>query len=124
VDTFGLTDNVFVKACLLIAGGKTFVKDSSPEEASDEETPNGIDVAIRPIDLRMKELESLNQYRLESAKLVRDAEARSFSLPPADATDKLLRYEAHLDRQLYRAMDQLERLQKQRKGERCRRRLI
>ena|SRR3989442_9356069 len=79
--------------------------------------PNGIDVAIRLIDLRMKELESLKQYRLESAKLVRDAEARSFSLPPADATDKLLRYEAHLDRQLYRAMDQLERLQRQRKGE-------
>ncbi len=39
------------------------------------------------------------------------------SLPPADATDKLLRYEAHLDRQLYRAMDQLERLQRQRRGE-------
>ena len=30
---------------------------------------------------------------------------------------KLLRYEAHLDRQLYRAMDQLERLQRQRRGE-------
>jgi hypothetical protein len=29
----------------------------------------------------------------------------AFSLPPADATDNLLRYEAHLDRQLYRAMD-------------------
>jgi hypothetical protein len=45
------------------------------------------------------------------------AEARSFSLPPVDATDKLLRYEAHLDRQLYRAMDQLERLQRRRGGE-------
>ena len=110
VDTFGLTNNVFVKACLLLAGGKTLVRDSSPEEASDEETPNGIDVAIRVIDLRMKELESLKQYRLESAKLEREAEARSLSLPAEDATDKLLRYEAHLDRQLYRAMDQLERL--------------
>jgi hypothetical protein len=30
--------------------------------------------------------------------------ARSFSLPSADATDKRLRYEAHLARQLYRAM--------------------
>jgi hypothetical protein len=35
----------------------------------------------------------------------------------AHVADKLLRYEAHLDRQLYRAMDQLERLQRQRKGE-------
>ena len=53
--------------------------------------------------------------RRESLTL--DAEARSFSLPPVEASDKLLRYEAHLDRQLYRAMDQLERLQRQRRGE-------
>ena len=32
-------------------------------------------------------------------------------------SDKLLRYESHLDRQLYRTMDQLERLQRQRRGE-------
>jgi hypothetical protein len=32
-------------------------------------------------------------------------------------TDKLLRYETHLDRQLYRAIDQLELLQRQRRGE-------
>ena len=44
-------------------------KDSSPEETSDEETPNGIDVAIRFIDLRLKELESLKQHTLERAKL-------------------------------------------------------
>ena len=69
MDTFGLTDNVFVKVCLLIAGGKTLGKDSSPEETSDEETPNGIDVAIRFIDLRLKELESLKQHTLERAKL-------------------------------------------------------
>ena len=41
----------------------------------------------------------------ERQHLAVEAEARSFSLPPVDATDKLLRYEAHLDRQLYRAMD-------------------
>ena len=40
--------------------------------------------------------------------LALDAEARSFSLPNADATDKLLRYEAHMDRKLYRAIYQLE----------------
>jgi hypothetical protein len=57
------------------------------------------------------------ESELEHEDLQGDAEARSFSLPPADATDKLLRYEAHLNRQLYRAMDQLERLQRQRRGE-------
>src|SRR5437588_873621 len=60
---------------------------------------------------------AFKDYALEREKLAGDAEARSFSLPPVDAADKLLRYEAHLDRQLYRAMDQLERLQRHRRGE-------
>jgi hypothetical protein len=34
-----------------------------------------------------------------------------------EVTDKLICYEAHLERQLYRAMDQLERLQRLRGGE-------
>jgi hypothetical protein len=38
-------------------------------------------------------------------------------LPPPDATEKIQRYEAHLDRQFYRAMDELERLQRRRRGE-------
>jgi hypothetical protein len=53
----------------------------------------------------------------ERENLAIGAEARSSSLPRVDATDKLLRYEADLDRQPYRAMDQLERLQRQRRGE-------
>ena len=120
VNTFGLTDNVFVRVCVLVAGGQTLGKDSSPEEATMKRPPNGIDgidVVIKFIDLRLKELESLKQHTLERAKLEQEAETRSLSLPAEDATDKLLRYEAHLDRQLYRAMDQLERLQRQRKGE-------
>jgi DNA repair ATPase RecN len=38
-------------------------------------------------------------------------------LPSTDVLDKILRYEAKLERQLYRAMAQLERLQRMRKGE-------
>jgi len=69
------------------------------------------------IDLHLKKLSQVKEYASKGENLAVDAEARSLSLPPADKTDKLLRYEAHLDRQLYRAMDQLERLQRQRKGE-------
>ena len=69
-----------------------------------------VDRALRNSDERLSAFAGRGE-------LVGDAEAQSFSLPPADAADKLLRYEAHLDRQLYRAMDQLERLQRQRKGE-------
>jgi len=38
-------------------------------------------------------------------------------LPSSDVLDKILRYETALDRQLSRAMHQLERLQRMRKGE-------
>ena len=69
------------------------------------------------IEDRLERISEFKGYALERENLAVDAEARSFSLPTAEATDKLLRYEAHLDRQLYRAMDQLERLQRQRRGE-------
>ena len=38
-------------------------------------------------------------------------------LPSADTLEKILRYEMMMDRQFYRAMDQLERLQRRRQGE-------
>ena len=69
------------------------------------------------LTIRLERISELKRNVTIREDLARDAEARSFSLPPADATDKLLRYETHLDRQLYRAMDQLERLQRQRRGE-------
>ena len=73
------------------------------------------------IDDRLETIRRYKEYAKEREKLVLDAETRSFSLPPADATDKLLRYEAHLYTQLYRAMDELESLQRRRRGEKtCR----
>jgi hypothetical protein len=38
-------------------------------------------------------------------------------LPSREATDKLLRYENHFERQVYRAMDESERIQRRRRGE-------
>jgi hypothetical protein len=38
-------------------------------------------------------------------------------LPSPPVLDKILRYEATVERQLYRAMNQLERLQRRRNGE-------
>jgi CRISPR/Cas system-associated endonuclease Cas1 len=78
--------------------------------------PSNADV-IAIIENRLESLGTFKEYVLEREKLAVDTEARSFSLPSADATDKLLRYEAHFDRQFYRAMDELERLQRRRKGE-------
>jgi len=116
VEAYGVFDNV-VTACTLVANEKTAGKESSPQEAGDRVSCFNSDFALGSIDRRLEELELLRQQALEREKLKPEAAARSLSLPSEDATDKLLRYEAHLDRQLYRAMDQLERLQRQRKGE-------
>jgi hypothetical protein len=69
-------------------------------------------------DRQLEILELLEEHAEERSIGEVEAEVRSRCLPPADVTDKILRYEAHLESQLYRAMDQLERLQPQRKGER------
>jgi hypothetical protein len=46
-----------------------------------------------------------------------DNQRDALSLPNKEATDKILRYETTISRQLYRAMDQLERLQRRHKGD-------
>ena len=71
----------------------------------------------RSIEDRLDRIDLDKKCVREREKLEGGAQTRSFSLPPADVTDKLIRYESHIDRQLYRAMDQLERLQRSRKGE-------
>ena len=45
------------------------------------------------------------------------AQLRRPDLPDQPAVDRSLRYEAHLERQFYRAMEQLERVQRRRQGE-------
>jgi hypothetical protein len=87
------------------------------EQVVDEQTDKKRAAVVAYIDAHLESISGFKNYATQREDLALDAEARSFSLPPADASDKLLRYEAHLDRQLYRAMDQLERLQRQRRGE-------
>ena len=117
-DAFGLWDYLFTLTCL--SAGPQAGQAESTTSSNVEDKPAGREHAdvVKFIDSQLRRIGRLKEHALEREKLALDAEARSFGLPPADATDKLLRYEAHLDRQLYRAMDQLERLQRQRKGER------
>lgn len=87
------------------------------EETVDEQTGVEPALAVSYIDEVLERISNWERCATKRENMAVDAEARSFSLPPVEATDKLLRYESHLDRQLYRAMDQLERLQRQRRGE-------
>ncbi len=114
---FGLWDCLLGLTCLYSGRSETKVETTPSAGAGDKEVENGRASLIAVIDSRLERLSLYERYATEREKLTEGAEARSFSLPPAVATDKILRYEAHLDRQLYRAMDQLERLQRRRRGD-------
>lgn len=58
----------------------------------------------------------INASGLRTAKMDSEAEVLCGSVP-LDATEKLDRHEAHLERHLYRAMAKLDRLQMRRRGE-------
>jgi hypothetical protein len=114
---FGFWNYLFTLHCSH-AGPPTAKAEYRPLGAGDDkEAEEKRAAVVESIDHELERLRAFEDYALEREKLAGDAEARSFSLPPVDAADKVLRYEAHLDRQLYRAMDQLERLQRRRRGE-------
>ena len=79
-------------------------------------TTNRIQVG-EMLEDQLKRTDMRQRDATERHRLRRDAEARRFSLPSTQAADKLIRYETHIDRQLYHAMDELERLQRLRQGE-------
>jgi hypothetical protein len=115
---FSLWDHLFALTCLYAGPPEAKMMEGRPsEKVVDPQTDKKRASLVAFIDERLARISLFQEYASERESLAVDAEARSFSLPPEDATDKLLRYEAHVDRQLYRAMDQLERLQRQRQGE-------
>jgi len=114
---FGLWDYLFALTCLHAGPPESKKEDLPFEKDGDKQIETKEADIVAFIEHQLEKISTFKEYALYRENLTVDAEARSFSLPPVEATDKLLRYEAHLDRQLYRAMDQLERLQRQRRGE-------
>jgi hypothetical protein len=114
---FGALDLPFALHCRNSSAPETKAEGQPSGSDADKETETDPAFTLALIDLQLKKLSLLKAHALERKELSQDAEARSFSMPSKDATDKLLRYEAHIDRQLYRAKDELERLQRQRNGQ-------
>ena len=129
---FSLLDCLFANYCVNFGPPK--VNPQNPPSEKNQDSPSEKDVdtdadkedqlkkirtklLVLSIDQQLEKINELERYATERETLTADAEARSCSLPPADEADKFLRYEAHYDRKLYCAMDHLERLQRQRKGE-------
>ncbi len=86
---------------------------------------------LEPEALRTRHKEDVLKYLIEQIERIglcaerreerEDAEERARQtaavLPSAEIVDKIMRYETALERQLFRAMNQLERLQRRRLGE-------
>jgi hypothetical protein len=81
------------------------------------ETPEQRKNFIDHLDAKLAELEQSAESLLLKRTIEKRAQFLSASLPPENVAGKIVRYEAHIDRQLYRAIDQLERIQRRRKGE-------
>ncbi|MCH8267966.1 MAG: hypothetical protein IH846_10640 [Acidobacteria bacterium] len=69
----------------------------------------------KALEEEKKTLEGLLQARLEEEHLRVETDHARFSLP--EAMDRILRYETAMERQLYRALHQLERIQRRKQGE-------
>ena len=69
------------------------------------------------IELELESYEDLRRLHEEREDKEETARQAANILPEAAVLEKILRYETALDRQMYRAMNQLERLQRRRGGE-------
>jgi hypothetical protein len=72
---------------------------------------------LKYVDREIRQLEWEKGCREEREEAEERARQSAAVLPSAEVLDKILRYETALERQLFRAMNQLERLQRRRQGE-------
>jgi len=85
----------------------------TPEELKD----NHQRAVLQYIEWKLGEYEELSEQGQEWEDKEETARQAANILPAAAVLEKILRYEVALDRQMYRAMNQLERLQRRRAGE-------
>ncbi len=101
----------------MVAGLEVKVDGSHPHEFDIWREKKAVD--YRRVILRsyMDRLTQPREVIAENEGLHRDAMVRTLSLPPSESVHKIIRYETTIERQLYRAVSQLERLQRRRMGE-------
>jgi hypothetical protein len=88
------------------------------EEDYDLPDPDHLKAAmIRFVDMETDRLKGMEQELAKIEDMDLEAQMLADQLPPKHVVDKILRYETTIERQLYRAIDQLERLQRSRRGD-------
>ena len=75
------------------------------------------EMALQWIDREIGRLDAIREMYQKKETLELEALKASLALPPREVLEKILRYETTISRQLYKAMAELERLQRLRRGE-------
>jgi hypothetical protein len=104
--------------CLLVHHMATAGPDlatQDPAAFGDLPTPTQCQaIILEMLQEEKNKLAFLKDILVENERLMLEAQLASLTLPSREAVEKILRYETAIERQLYRAMTHLERLQRQR----------
>jgi hypothetical protein len=116
IDHFGSEENGLWYWCFFIShlAKRRCRGDDDPELPSPEKCKT---VILSLLEEERERLVTIKDGIDEKEHLELASMATGLSLPDTPATDKILRYETTIERQMYRAIDQLERLQRQRLGD-------
>ncbi len=112
VENFGGEEYGLAYGCLLytqVAATESQEKAFTPEQCKED--------ILELIDEEKQQLQAKEEFLEGIERLELEAKVSSLALPAGHAVDKFLRYETAIEREGYRAMSELERLQRQRKGE-------
>ena len=103
----------------MAADASSFAKASADGEGTNPEEIKDIyrRAVLRYIEEKLVEYAELSSQSEEREDKEETAWQAANILPEAEVLEKILRYEGALNRELYRAMNQLERLQRRREGE-------
>jgi len=102
-----------------------WVLEDGPEKSPDEFTNYGElppkdeckRIVLELLDDKKEQLENALEIVREHEEFRYQSRRASLYLPSAEEADRILRYETTIERQLYRALNQLDRLQRERKGD-------
>jgi hypothetical protein len=96
-----------------LPGGGDYPEDVPEEQRKEDRRERALRILDNALATYQRELPALEKREGDEAEARRDASL----LPRTEVVEKILRYESSLERQFYRALNQLERLQRRRNGE-------
>ena len=88
---FGFWDCLFALICFYDGLPEDKMEGRPSRKAGDKQADKQRAIVAAAVDDQLERINELKERATEREDLAGDAEARSFSLPPVDATDKLLR---------------------------------